>query len=253
MTQSQTQPRIQIQHIDTADGETLPSPRIVKGRLTFSGIAARAHDKSDPLQYETGPEYRREDQLDVIATGLVGQPIDIQHGGIPIGKVTAAKRVGNKVAVEYVIDRSDSDAKALVKRYGGLSLEYMAAVGSDRYQTIEKVDGLALCTNPRCGAACATRADAKPCCAKCAAKGDAENPPLLSSKKIMGDDADDDDPDACDPDDEDCDPEVDEEDPDDGDDENMDAMTDLDAATARLRARTVAAAFPPTFIARKRS
>jgi hypothetical protein len=204
--------KTQITHQDRDGG--LASPRTVRGKQVYSGIACRVHDAQSPLEYTTGPEFRRRDEVMSIAKQLPGMPLRVEHDqdGPAIGTVLSARvdADGNCV-VDFGIDGDPQIARSMVRKRPELSLGYnLDHLDSTGHQIGIAVFELSIVSRGRCGSACATKTDS--CCSSCASAQKADTSskkPLPVKKKWIELDPEDDplsqDPDYDDDDDEDFD------------------------------------------------
>lgn len=166
---------------DRFELSALDRPVVVDGGLMFEGIAARVHTPLDPLEYPTGPEYRRADELQRVvqqlATGAV--PVTMPHGGRVVGKVTRAWFDDGRAAVRMVI--TDREAIDAVKNHTSkeLSIGYSTDV-VDGYQTNIKLVELSIVEAARCGSTCSIKTDHAP-----AQKGYAMDPQLELALKLI--------------------------------------------------------------------
>jgi hypothetical protein len=124
------------------------------------GRAARTHDASAPLVYETGDEYRDLDELQAICRDLArGVVVVWDHMGARVGVTVGARIDGDHVVVEMDLDPATRKRLKADKRE--LSLGYTCTVDAQKYQRGISVFELALVERARCGGTCClTRVDA---------------------------------------------------------------------------------------------
>lgn len=138
-----------------------------KAAVHFEGRVARVHTPEDPLQYNTGPEYRRADEVQRIVDQLVGIKVTMHHPKGLLSQGAEARVIGTVIAArmdgEYavaVIALDDETAIEEVKSgIQQLSLGYQCNLDADRYQVGIQLDHLAVVPAARCGESCALRAD----------------------------------------------------------------------------------------------
>jgi hypothetical protein len=136
--------------------------------MRFEARIARTHDALSPLQYPTGPEYRRLDELASIVRQLPGALVYRDHpssmpakdsGETAVGRIESARLDGDHAVATITMYEPEARA-VLASGAKEISLGYSTdTVGG--WQTNIRVDHVAIVMVGRCGSSCALRADSK--------------------------------------------------------------------------------------------
>ena len=147
-------------HQDRFERSSLDRPVVVDGGLVVEGVAARVHTALDPLQYATGPEMRRADELQRVVLQLPSVPVTMPHGGRVVGRVVRAWNDDGRAAVRMLI--TDREAIDAIKNRASkeLSIGYSTDV-VDGYQTDINLTELSIVERARCGSVCSIQTDSK--------------------------------------------------------------------------------------------
>lgn len=159
------------------DRGSLARPVKTEAGTVLEGRAARVHPPGDGLKYSDGnggirEELRNRAGLEKIADLLPNVVVTYNHGGRPIGKVTAS-RIDDDHVVATMLMNVDWDFDAVDERE--LSIGYRARL-VDGYQDISEVFELSLVPRARCGKSCSIADSREDCAADCACKSPLATP-----------------------------------------------------------------------------